>query len=70
MPEALAAFGPAEVEPLAANLARPEDQDRVVARIEQEEDLCLLINNAGFGNPSWFFEQDPQVHATCCRSTW
>ena len=61
MPESLARCGPAEVELLAANLAQPQDQERVVARIEREEELCLLINNAGFGNPCWFFEQDPQV---------
>ena len=61
MPESLAACGAAEVETLAANLARTEDQDRIVARIARESDLCLLINNAGFGNPCWFFEQDPQL---------
>jgi len=61
MPEALARSGPAEVESFPANLARPEDQDRVVERIERENELCLLINNAGFGNPNWFFEQDAQV---------
>jgi uncharacterized protein len=61
MPESLARSGPAEVELLSANLAQPGDQDRVVARIEREDGLSLLINNAGFGNPSWFFEQDAQV---------
>ena len=77
--QSLAGFGPAELEPLPANLAQPEDQDRVVQRIEQEKELCLLINNAGFGDPKWFFEQDAQVqcdmlqlHVTCpvrfCRA--
>ncbi len=61
MVESLAACGPAELEPFPANLARTEDQDRVVARIEREADFCLLINNAGFGDPKWFFEQDPQL---------
>jgi uncharacterized protein len=61
MPEALARFGPAEVEPLAANLARTEDQDRVVERIGREEELCLLVNNAGFGDPEWFEDQNAQV---------
>jgi len=61
MPASLACCGPAEVEPFPANLARPQDQDRVVERIERENDLRLLVNNAGFGNPKWFSEQDPQV---------
>ena len=61
MPESLARSGPAEVETLPANLARPEDQGRVVERIEREDELCLLINNAGFGNSEWFHEQDAQV---------
>ena len=61
MRESLARSGSAEVESLAANLARPEDQDRIVERIQREEELGLLINNAGFGDPHLFFEQDPQV---------
>ena len=59
--ESLAAAGGAELEPLAANLAQTEDQDRVVQRIEQANDLRLLVNNAGFGDPKWFFEQDAQL---------
>jgi uncharacterized protein len=62
MPECLARSGPAEVEPFPADLARPEGQDRVVERIGREENLCLLVNNAGFGAPMLFHEQDPQVH--------
>jgi uncharacterized protein len=61
MVESLAGAGPAELEPLVANLAQPEGQDKVIERIEREEDLCLLINNAGFGDPEWFDEQDAQV---------
>jgi hypothetical protein len=61
MAQSLAGLGPAEVEPLAANLARAEDQQRVIERIEREEGLCLLINNAGFGDPNFFYEQAPQV---------
>lgn len=57
----LASSGPAEVELFRADLARPDDQLRVVERIEREEELCLLINNAGFGDPKRFFEQDAQV---------
>jgi short-subunit dehydrogenase len=60
MVESLARSGH-DVESLPANLARPEDQDRVVERIAREEELCLLINNAGFGDPKLFFEQDAQL---------
>ena len=57
----LAHAGPGAIELLAANLASPADQDRVIKRIEQEGQLSLLINNAGFGAPALFYEQDPQV---------
>lgn len=71
--------GPAEVETLAVNLAQPDQQDRVIQRIENGGDVCLLINNAGFGDPKLFFEQDAQrqcdmlqVHVMCavrfCRA--
>jgi len=62
MPESLAHFGAAKVETVQVDLAQPQEQDRVVAQIEQEEDLCLLINNAGFGDPKRFHEQDVQTH--------
>jgi len=77
--DALAQSGPAQVQALPIDLALPEGQDRLIARIEQEEALALLINNAGFGAPGPFFEQPPetqmamlQVHAVAtvrlCRA--
>jgi short-subunit dehydrogenase len=62
MPDSLAESGPAEVQTIQADLAQPEGQDRVIGRIERENDLSLLINNAGFGNPGLFHETDPQAH--------
>jgi short-subunit dehydrogenase len=62
MPESLARSGPAKVQTIPANLARPEDQDRVVERIEQQGELSLLVNNAGFGDPELFHKKDPQAH--------
>lgn len=62
MPESLACSGPAETEIMQANLSRRQDQDLVVERIQQEDELNLLINNAGFGDPKLFHEQDPQAH--------
>ena len=61
MPELLKTYGPAEVELLPADLARTADQDAVVRRIEQEPDMDLLINNAGFNAPTWFHEQSHQI---------
>jgi short-subunit dehydrogenase len=58
----LADLGTAEVEAIQANLARTEDQDRVVQRIGQDDELSLLINNAGYGNPGPFYELEPQAH--------
>lgn len=62
MPDSLAQSGPAEVQTIHADLAQPDGQDRVIERIEQENNLSLLINNAGFGNPGLFHEHEPQDH--------
>ena len=47
-----------EAEPLAADLARPEDLDRLERRIAQGPPSDLLINNAGFGAGGWYHEID------------
>ena len=46
-------------EPLAADLTRDEDVDRVVARIRGLQRLDLLVNNAGFGTRGRLAEADP-----------
>ena len=46
----------AEVFP--ADLASDEDTARVARRIEEATDLCLLVNNAGFGVEGFFVDTD------------
>ena len=43
---------------MAADLANDADLERVAARIQQEPQLGLLVNNAGFGTFGFFFEAD------------
>ena len=45
-------------EALVADLADPADLGRAVARVEEERDLTMLVNNAGFGLPSSFARSD------------
>lgn len=49
---------PVKVEILTADLSQPEDLERTAARIEEIQDLNLLINNAGFGTGGNFAELD------------
>jgi uncharacterized protein len=44
------------VEPIAADLTRPDDLDRVAARLAAEPRLALLVNNAGFGTKGRFWQ--------------
>lgn len=62
MRESLTQSGAVEIELIAANLAQVQEQDRVVERLEQEQKLHLLINNAGFGDPKRFAQRDDQAH--------
>jgi uncharacterized protein len=55
--ELAAEFG-AQVEVMPADLSNEGDTDRVAERLEQEERLLLLINNAGFGTRGRFWEAD------------
>jgi uncharacterized protein len=50
------------VEPLAADLAQPEGQDAVVARLESADDAAILVNNAGFGTWGTFASTDAARH--------
>ncbi len=45
-------------EPFRADLSRSEEIERVENRIRQENDLSLLVNNAGFGTTGAFAEID------------
>lgn len=54
----LAAAYPITAEPLAADLARDDDLERVAAKIGGIANLGLLVNNAGFGSLGYFFEID------------
>jgi short-subunit dehydrogenase len=45
-----------------ADLSKPEDVARVEAKITVTPDLDLLINNAGFGATSRFYDGDPRRH--------
>jgi short-subunit dehydrogenase len=47
------------VEVIAADLSKPEDLLMVEKRIEEEDMLELLVNNAGFGGYMPFVELDP-----------
>src|SRR5437764_526775 len=55
-----------DAEPLPADLTRDEDLHRVEARIAEESELELLVNNAGFGTVGRFFdipvESQDQMH--------
>ncbi len=60
--EKLATELPVEAEPFPADLAAPDDLERVAARLAAEPRLALLVNNAGFGIRGRFFEsplEDP-----------
>ena len=54
--EKMAAELPGRAEPFAADLAVPEDLERVAARLASDPRLALLVNNAGFGTRGRFFE--------------
>ena len=48
------------VETIVADLTRDPDVKRVAERLQTEERLEMLVNNAGFGTTGFFFETDPQ----------
>ena len=49
-----------EIEPMAADLTKPEELHAVEARIAKESSLEVLINCAGFGTASSFAEMSPE----------
>ncbi len=56
-----------EAEVLAADLTEPEQLRQVEARISEEPDLALLVNNAGFGTVGRFPELPPDGEETEVR---
>jgi short-subunit dehydrogenase len=50
--------GETRVEVIEADLTREEDVERVAARLAEEPNLGLLVNNAGFGLKGRFWEAD------------
>jgi uncharacterized protein len=65
--EKLAAELAVETEPITADLASPDDTERVAARLAAEPRLELLVNNAGFGTRGRFFEADFEEQARMHR---
>ena len=51
-----------DIETIVADLSKPEDQTRVAKRLEEIEELDLLINLAGYGAPVPFHELDAEQH--------
>jgi short-subunit dehydrogenase len=51
-----------EAEALAADLSNPADVERIGKRIEAQEDLTMLVNNAGFGTVGHFVDVDLERH--------
>jgi short-subunit dehydrogenase len=56
-----------EVEPFAADLSRGDEIERLASRIAAEEELGLLVNNAGFGTTGTLLEADPERQAQMLR---
>lgn len=53
---------PISTELIPADLSKTEDVTRLESIISDIADLDLLVNNAGFGSVSRFFEGDPESH--------
>jgi short-subunit dehydrogenase len=56
----------ARIDILVADLSKEDDLGRVAERIETDQNLALLVNNAGFGSRGLFwntpYEQQEQMH--------
>jgi short-subunit dehydrogenase len=55
------------VEPFAADLSREPEIERLAGRIAAASELCLLVNNAGFGTRGTLLEADPERQAQMLR---
>ncbi len=56
----LAAAHRITAEPMAGDLVRDPDVERVADRLQKDPRLQLLVNNAGFGTLGFFYEADIQ----------
>jgi len=56
-----------QVETLVCDLSKPDELKRVEDRLEKEESLEVLVNNAGFGLGSAFPDVDPDAEETMIR---
>jgi short-subunit dehydrogenase len=56
-----------QVEPLVCDLSKPDELKRVEDRLEKEESLEVLINNAGFGLGDAFPNVDPDKEESMIR---
>lgn len=55
-------IGAGKADILAADLAKPEDVERIVQRMGEIPSLDLLINNAGFGTMGFFADVESRKH--------
>ncbi|MDR0327988.1 MAG: SDR family NAD(P)-dependent oxidoreductase, partial [Planctomycetaceae bacterium] len=56
-----------QVEPLVCDLSKPDELKRVEDRLESEESLEVLVNNAGFGLGDAFPNVDPDKEESMIR---
>jgi short-subunit dehydrogenase len=56
-----------QVEPIVCDLSKPEELKRVEERLEKEESLEMLVNNAGFGLTDAFPNVDPDKEEAMIR---
>ena len=55
------------VEPLVSDLSKPDELKRIEDRLEKEESLEILVNNAGFGLGDAFPNVDPDKEESMIR---
>ena len=56
-----------QVEPFVCDLAKPDELKRLEDRIEKEESLEMLVNNAGFGFEGMFPDVNPDAEESMIR---
>ena len=56
-----------QVEPIPCDLSKPEELKRIEDRLEKEESLEILVNNAGFGLGDAFPNVDPDKEEMMIR---
>ena len=56
-----------QVEPMVCDLSKPEELKQVEDRLEKEESLEILVNNAGFGLDTAFPDVDPDRNEAMIR---